>query len=243
MHELPLAGEIAPDLVAKCLRAFPLESAPGPSGLRVQHLKDACVPGSSEGFLAQLSLVVNLLAQGRAPQPLAPVLAGAGLVALPKPGGGVRPIAVGEILRRLTGKCLLQLVRADARAHFWPAQVGVAVPGGAETAIHTVRAWTARHAGSPAKVLVKLDFRKAFNCINRQVVLQQAVAHFPSVARWATWCYQQPTFGGGTESPRVRHRSSLLGRWLAGWGPPCRPGSFCIGAAAECKHWLRPQPG
>ena len=193
MHELPLAGEIAPDLVAKCLWAFPLESAPGPSGLRVQHLKDACVPGSSEGFLAQLSLVVNLLAQGRAPQPLAPVLAGAGLVALPKPGGGVRPIAVGEILRRLTGKCLLQLVRADARAHFWPAQVGVAVPGGAETAIHTVRAWTARHAGSPAKVLVKLDFRKAFNCINRQVVLQQAVAHVPSVARWATWCYQQPT--------------------------------------------------
>ncbi|CAL1146949.1 unnamed protein product [Cladocopium goreaui] len=70
-----------------------------------QQLKDACVAGAAESFLTQLTAVVQLLAHGRAPGFVAPVLGGASLVALPKPAGGVRPIAVGEILRRLTGKC------------------------------------------------------------------------------------------------------------------------------------------
>ena len=49
-------------------------------------------------------------------------MAGAALVAVPKPKGGVsvRPIAIGEVLRRLTGKCLL--VKDEAKQHFWPAQ-------------------------------------------------------------------------------------------------------------------------
>ena len=137
--------------------------------------------------------MVQLLAQGRAPSFVAPVLAGAGLVALPKPSGGVRPIAVGEILRRLTGKCLMSLVQQQARTYFWPAQVGVAVKGGAEKAVHTVRTWTQRHAGSATKVLVKLDFANAFNCVSREAVLQQACTHFPALARWSVWCYRQPT--------------------------------------------------
>ena len=78
----------------------------------------------------QLVAVVNLLVQGRACPAVAPVLAGASLVALPKPDGGVRPIAIGEVLRRL--------MHEDARAHFWPAQTGVAVKAGAEAAVHTL---------------------------------------------------------------------------------------------------------
>lgn len=83
--------------MARCLRAFPSVTAPGPTGLRVQQLKDACVAGGTEAFLAQLAAVVQLLAHGRAPACVSSVLGGAGLVALRKPTGGVRPIAVGEI--------------------------------------------------------------------------------------------------------------------------------------------------
>ena len=188
MNDLPVAPEIAPSRDASGL--FPSETAPGPSGLRVQHLMDANVAGGSDAFLSQLTAVVNLLAQGRAPEFLAPVLAGAGLVALPKPQGGVRPIAVGEILRRLTGKCLMGIVRNDAQSFFWPAQVGVAVPGGAEKAIHTVRAWHRRHQTSSDKVALKLDFANAFNTVRRDAVLSAIRDRFP---RWATWCYQRPT--------------------------------------------------
>ena len=193
LQDLPLPPDIAPELVARSLRAFPAETAPGPTGLRVQHLREACLAGAADNLLAQLAAVVQLLAQGRAPAFVAPVLAGAGLVALPKPSGGVRPIAVGELLRRLTGKCLMALVQDDARTHFWPAQVGVAVKGGAEKAIHTVRAWAKRHAGSSSKVLVKLDFSNAFNSVSQEAVLHQTTANFPAMARWAVWCYRQPT--------------------------------------------------
>ncbi|CAE7610039.1 unnamed protein product [Symbiodinium natans] len=148
--DLPLPPSMAPELVARCLRAFPAETAPGPSGLRVQHLRDACCAGSTDNFLAQLSAVVDLLAQGRAPAEVAPVLAGASLV-------------------------------------------GVSVKGGAEKAVHAVRAWSDRHAGSSQKAILKLDLRNAFNCVSREEVLRQAAAHFPSLARWATWCYRQPS--------------------------------------------------
>ena len=70
--------------MARCLRAFPSETAPGPTGLRVQQLKDACVAGAAESFLTQLTAVVQLLAHGRAPGFVAPVLGGASLVALPQ---------------------------------------------------------------------------------------------------------------------------------------------------------------
>ena len=81
----------------------------------------------------------------------------------------------------------------DARQLLWPVQVGVAVPNGAEIAIHTVRAWSRRHTGSSTKVLLKLDFSNAFNSVSRAVVLEEVRAHFPQLARWATWCYGQPS--------------------------------------------------
>ena len=100
-----------------------------PSGLRVLHLREAFAAGSTETLLQQLCGVVSLLAQGEVCLAVASSLAGASLVALPKPIGGVRPIAVGEILRRLTAKCLMETVRDDARQHFAPVQLGVAIPG------------------------------------------------------------------------------------------------------------------
>jgi len=191
LESLPLAPGFDVDAVTQALRRFPSDTAPGPSGLRVQHVLDAV--GHGVGLLDQLTAVVNLLAQGRACPSIAPLLAGAGLVALPKPSGGIRPIAVGELLRRLTGKCLMQAVRPEARDHFWPAQAGVAVPGGAEAAVHGLRAWVSRHAASHDLVVVKVDFQNAFNTVSRDVVLQQARDKFPALARWSTWCYQHAT--------------------------------------------------
>ena len=54
----------------------------------------------------QLTGLVNPLARGEAPKPIADCLAGATLIALEKKDGGIRPIAAGETVRRLVGKCL-----------------------------------------------------------------------------------------------------------------------------------------
>ena len=188
---LPLAPELVPDGVARALRSFPLDTAPGPSGLRVQHLREACAAGSTEAFLQQLCGVVNILAQGQACDSVAPSLAGASLVALPKHNGGVRPIAVGEILRRLTATCLMEVVRDEARQQFAPVQLGVTTPGGAEAAVHAARHWHDRNNGQSGKVLMKFDFKNAFNLVSRQAVLDSATSRFPALARWVTWCYKQ----------------------------------------------------
>ncbi|CAK9104925.1 unnamed protein product [Durusdinium trenchii] len=191
LASLPLADEISEDLVARALRSFPADTAPGPSGLRVQHLREAGAPGTTHSLVAHLARLVNLMAQSQVCPAIAPVLAGAGLVAFPKPNRGVRPIAVGEILRRLTGKCLMQTVQEDARRAFWPTQLGVGIKSGAEIGIHTVRAWTQRNGTAANKVL--LDFANAFNRISRHHVLESATVQFPGLARWVTWCYQEPS--------------------------------------------------
>lgn len=106
LSSLPLADDISEDTVARALRNFPADTAPGPSGLRIQHLREAGPPGTAHSVVTHLAQLVNLMAQGQACPLIAPTLAGAGLVAVPKPAGGVRPIT-GEILRRLTAECLM----------------------------------------------------------------------------------------------------------------------------------------
>lgn len=203
LHELPMALVLDVECVSKALRSFPADTAPGPTGLRVQHVRDALGLGAADALLEQLTAVINLLVQGHACNSIMPLLAGAGLVALPKPSQGVRPIAIGELLRRLTAKCLTHEVRADAKAYLWPAQVGVAVKAGGEVAVHTLRAWVGRRAASDNSVVVKVDFRNAFNTVSRDVVLREVREHFPALARWASWCYQAPStpqFGNTTIS-------------------------------------------
>ena len=122
--------------------------------------------GEADALFQHLASVVGLLAQGQAYPAAAAAFAGTCLIALPKPKGGVCPIAIGETLR-LTAKCLMVHVRELARDHFWPAQVGVVVPSGVEAAVHTTRSWVERHAQQVDHILLKLDFKNAFNEVSR----------------------------------------------------------------------------
>lgn len=192
LAELPLAADITASSVERVLRTFPRDSAAGPSGTRVQHFVEALTPGHCTPVLEQLTAVVQLLARGGAPPDVAPYLAGASLMALPKESGGIRPIAVGEVLRRITGKCLCAAVREEAHAFFPPAQLGVACPSGVDAAVHAARAWTTRSRGDASKGLLKLDFKNAFNTVDRARALGASRERFPGVARWAQWVYARP---------------------------------------------------
>ena len=173
----------------------------GPSALRIQHILEALSPAPRAPVLEQITALTNALAQVSAPPEVAPVLAGAGLMALAKPKGGVRPIAVGEVLRRIVGKCLCGQVKQSALSYFPPLQLGVACPLGTDSAVHTSREWCRRHAQDRSRGLVKLDFENAFNCVNRTRFLEQTLAIFPGLARWVQWTYAAETnlqFGNST---------------------------------------------
>ena len=134
----PLANPITRDQVLAALKGFAKGSAPGPSGLRAQHLLDAVSGPEQAGALEALVDLVNLLASGYAPSWVAKYVAGAQFLALPKENDGVRPIAVGEVLRRLVSKTLCCIVEDEAADLFTPLQVGVACPLGVEAAIHVL---------------------------------------------------------------------------------------------------------
>eukprot|EP00666_Eupelagonemidae_sp_cell4sb_P018124 gene18124-biopygen33237 len=182
-----LAGELVPDLdadiVRKAIRGFPRGTAPGPSGLRAQHLLDALKTAHGDEMLEQVTAMTNVLAQGRAPRELAPHLAGAALLALGTKDGGVRPIAVGECLRRLVAKCLCDVFRDDARAWLWPFQIGVGVPFGVEIGAHTASQWMERNRDEVEKVFLKIDFENAFNSVGREAFLREIRSRLPGLQR------------------------------------------------------------
>ena len=77
------------------------------------------------------------------------------LVALNKPTGDPRPIAVGELLYRLAAVIAVNRVSDAAAKLLAPHQYGVGVPSGAERILHSVQ-----HAltdGGGHKALLKID--------------------------------------------------------------------------------------
>ena len=98
------------------IMSFKSGTAPVPSGLRAEHLKEAKGRGEGRGAaaLGSLTRLVNCIAAGNVSQVVAPFLFGANLFAVIKKSGGYRPVAVGDILRRLTSKVIMREVTGPA---------------------------------------------------------------------------------------------------------------------------------
>ena len=128
----------------------------------------------------------------RAPAEVAVFLAGGNLTALNKPApGDIRPIAVGESICRLTGKCLCAALKEKAASFFEPSQFGVACPRGAEKVIHGLRACMDKHWFDDDFGVLKIDMKNAFNLVSRQALLSECAKHFPELFPWVSWCYGQ----------------------------------------------------
>ena len=64
-------------------------------------------------FGAALTMMVNMLAAGTAPSYLKPILAGGVSIALQKTETAIRPLACGDPIRRLVGKCFCVAAKDD----------------------------------------------------------------------------------------------------------------------------------
>ena len=192
VHAAAVSGS-TPEAVLKAIKSFPRGSAAGPSGLRPQHLRDALVRGMRDEVLQHSAELTTLLARGRAPTGIAQWICGASLVALPKPQGGHRPVAVGETWRRLTAKILCADLVEDIRDHLEPVQLGVGSKAACEAIVHVTRQWCSRHAADRNKCLVKMDLSNAFNCVDRSAVLHAVRRVVPELVPWADFCYRNPS--------------------------------------------------
>ena len=82
---------------------------------------------------------MNVILEGKVPFELGPYFFGAKLIALKKPDGGLRPIAVGNTFRRLPAKCAGYHVFESRQARYGNRQIGVGIKRGAELTSHVFR--------------------------------------------------------------------------------------------------------
>ena len=141
------------------------------------------------------------------------VITAARVVPIGKPSGGLRPIAVGDVFRRLAGKLLMNVIIAKTTEHLQPEQVGVQVPNAAETAARKVRLCT--KDAKPDKVLLQVDMCNAFGSVDRQKMLAEVKTHCPCLFPYAAACYRNANvlMGDGyvLESTRGVQQGDVLG--------------------------------
>ncbi|CAI7851510.1 unnamed protein product [Closterium sp. NIES-54] len=146
---------------SKVLGSCEMGVGAGPSGTTFEHLRDAALINSSVG--KHLHALINTILTGNLPPAVAELLTASRLIALTKPDGGTRPIAISESITRLAAKTTLTLTPGAAREFFLPHQFGVAVPGGAEAIIHITRTYL---MANPGALALQADLANAFNSVN-----------------------------------------------------------------------------
>ena len=156
-------SEILEDEILSSIRSFP----GGPDRIRPQHLLDltSALAELSGGVLLQsFTNFTNLVLRGEVPQSVKPIFFGANLIHFRKKDSGIRPIAVGQTLRRLVAKCISSRVTHSIRSELAPLQLGCGVSLGCEASAHATCLYLQSMPSN--HLLVKLDFRNAFNFVN-----------------------------------------------------------------------------
>ena len=144
--------------------------------------------------MSALTGLVNLFCKGVVPPSVSSHLCGATLLPLVKKGGGHRPIAVGEVLRRLASKCISLSVCSLIPDILSPLQVGVAVANGAEAIVHAVKSvWLNPDIPPTSKWILLVDFANAFNSVNREHMFTSIREVLPQISPWMECCYQTPS--------------------------------------------------
>ena len=196
--DTPLPAIISPTHLERALKSFPTSSAPGPSGLRPTHLKEAVFEkGHTNGDRAATALLdfCRSMAAGNLPAEFARFFCGGTLLAAKKKDGSHRPISVGEVLRRLVGKCLSFSVRQSATETLVPLQVGVGVPNGCEAIVHAAGMLLEDSQIAPDhKWALAVDWSNAFNTINRQAMFHEIRRRAPGLAAWVESAYSVAPF-------------------------------------------------
>ena len=102
----------------------------------------------------------------------------------------MRPIAIGNTLRRIASRC------AGSERHniFGSFQIGCVTKGGAEIALHSFRILIERDDNPKRSILLKLDFSNVFTSLNRETMLIQSFSDRPELYSYTHFAYSKPSF-------------------------------------------------
>ena len=110
------------------------------------------------------------------------------LIPLDKGEGAVRPIGVGEVIRRIIGKCVMNVAKGDVVEASGSLQLCAGQKAGSEAAIHAMN--TVFEADDTDAVLL-IDASNAFNALNRASALHNIRVLCPVIAVYAINTYRK----------------------------------------------------
>ena len=102
---------------------------------------------------------------------------------------GVRPIGIGEVLRRLVGKLLIHVIKDDITNAAGPLQTCSGLKSGIEAAIHSMREI---FEAEKTDAILLVDAENAFNNLNRSAALDNIKELCPPFYRYLYNTYQLP---------------------------------------------------
>jgi hypothetical protein len=130
-----------------------------------------------------------MIRQGTCPG--ADLLCASRLIGLEKPGGGVRPIAIGDLVYRVAMKAILTTsYRPDM---LLPFQLGVNSPGGVEPAIFLLQEAISGPNQADFQELASINLENAFNSVDRASIAASVATYAPTFYKAATWAYNSPS--------------------------------------------------
>ena len=111
------------------------------------------------------------------------------LVPLRKRDDGVRPVGVGETLRRIIGKTVAKAFKEDIQNSCGPLQTCTGIQSGIEAAIHAVKNIFLQ---DDCEAVLLVDADNAFNRLNREVALKNVGQICPVIFQYIHNSYKEP---------------------------------------------------
>jgi len=190
----PVNMGIDPVVLRKILKTMDTGKAPGPSGWTVSHLRtiaddDVCcdclcrlISHIINGTITNNEIDRNLIMDAKGVYPT-------------KPDGGIRPLGLGETLRRVAMKFVLSSIEV-AKLSPSGIQKGIGQPGGSATALHTAQvAYESGVANGQSTCVLAIDLRNAYG--TRDTTIQAKYLYEQHVAspmwRHFEYAYKQPS--------------------------------------------------
>ena len=186
----PVNAGVAPyefneNVILACVRSAPKGSANGLSGWTYDLMRQLLVSGNDtverQGFIPKFCTLVNRIAVGNIGEIL-PLFNASRLIALGKPNGKIRPLAVADALVRIVQRLWNGLYRESVSKNLAPLQFGITRKSGCELIAHAVRCYTTACRGNDLVGVLQLDISNAFNSISRMAVYNEVVRQMPLVA-------------------------------------------------------------
>ena len=155
------------------------EGAAGPSGLDATAWRHLCCSfQSSFDLCAALASVAKRICTTFIDPKCLSAFVACRLVPLDK-CPGVRPIGIGETIRRIIGKAILATIGQNIIDAAGPLQLCVGQQAGCEAAVH---AMSSLYDSQTTEAILLVDANNAFNSLNREVALRNIQHLCPSLS-------------------------------------------------------------